>query len=352
MAFVPSRLPLLSGADSRQSGRPPRWQRLGTNQRCQRAAHPRTFVQRIVGVCRWWLWPATCSGIDQAGRDSLGYSFSNNGRPGMLLEAPRGLFRSEKEKQEFMDRINAKHEGVEASGRTMLLSEGIKATVMPQSASDAQFLESRGFSREDIAMLFGTQNMIGEGKAVYKDLTQRFTAYVQNCLNKWFERWEQECRRKLLSEREKRAGGYKYEIDPSQFLKGDPTTLAGYTASMRSQGIMSGNEARQLHGLNPVDGLDTYENPNISVSVGASAEQVDQASSESDGDSDDNSGAVAMRRNFATLIEHEQRRLNAAAGSKGNFIAWAERFYQKFRDRLYDVCEAVGIPDTRCRRLL
>ena len=277
-------------------------------------------------------------GLDLAGRDSAGHSFRNNGRPGLLLEAPRGLFRTEKEANEFMANFNEAHEGVDNAGRTGLLREGMKAHVMPLSSADAQFLESREFSREDIALIFGTESVLGDASNVYKGITEQNAAYIQNCLNPWFEKWEQECNRKLLSQTQFEASSHFFHIDASNMLRGDSQSLAAYTASLRTQGIINGNEARKMHGLNPVPELsDDYSNPAIST---PEDEPENEPQEEPEEEMEAENRAAKMM--VLAQLNFEQRRIREGARADGNFLNWCESFYRKFQAKLESKSHAIG----------
>lgn len=276
-------------------------------------------------------------GLEIAGRDSAGHSFRNNGRPGLLLEAPRTVFRTEKEANEFMDNFNKAHQGVDNQGRTALLREGMTAHVMPLSGADAQFLESREFSREDIALIFGTEAVMGDASSVYKGITEQNAAYIQNCLNPWFEKWEQECNRKLLSQTQFDADSHFFHIDASNMLRGDSQSLAAYTASLRTQGVISGNEARRMHGLNPVPELsDDYANPAIATPEEQEAEEEPQEEPEQQ----DNQAAARLM--VSAQLRFEQRRIREGARVDGNFLNWCEQFYRKFQAKLEGKAAAIG----------
>jgi HK97 family phage portal protein len=205
----------------------------------------------------------TVFGNDKAGQDSSASAFRNNGRPGLLLETGPGQLRKAKDAEEFLEGFNAAHTGVDNAGKVGLIREGMKAHVLPVAGMDANFMAQRNFSREDLAMVFGTEALLGSS-SVYKNLSERQTAYYQNCLLRWAEKWEEETERKLLSVSEFANDTVFARVNPKRILQGDLNTLADYTGKLRAQGAASGNDVRIAHQLNPVDGLDSYENPNIS----------------------------------------------------------------------------------------
>ena len=191
-------------------------------------------------------------GLTQGGQAGAASLMANSGRPGVIINAPPGMFRNAKDAQEFLDNFNNKHEGISNSGKAGLLRDGMTATTLPFSAADAEFLANRNFQREEIALLFGLESIMGDNSGqTYRSITERNVAYINNTLQRWFCKWEQEISTKLSSDR---TGDVKF--DTTQLLKGDPNTLAQYTASLSQQGAVTINEVREIHSLEPVEGGD------------------------------------------------------------------------------------------------
>jgi HK97 family phage portal protein len=189
-------------------------------------------------------------GLTQASQDATAITMANSGKPGILLEAPTGMFRSAKDAQEFLDNFNSKHEGISNSGRAGLLRDGMKATTVPISAADAQFLQQRGFQREEIALLFGLETIMGDNSGqTYRSISERNTAYINNCLQRWFAKWEAEIEDKLTNP----ARPMCVEFDSTPLAKGDPNSLADYSVKMQQTGSITINEIRAMHGLPPAD---------------------------------------------------------------------------------------------------
>ena len=330
--------------------RGPQLSEQGTRQDARLYKIPDSEVFHIPGLASNGLWGFSLIhvakevlGIDAAGLQAAGASFGNNGRPGLVLEAPANLSLSNKEADEIVDNWNEAYEGIDNAGRTGLIRNGMKLHVLPISNSDAQFLESREFSRRDIALLFGTEAVM-ESSAVYKNLTERNSAYVLHCLNKWLEKWEQEIRRKLFSDRERNRTEVFAEFDASQLLRGDPNTLADYTGKLRAQGLISGDEGRAMHGLNPAGLTDDFGNPAISADGGNDdGEESDDDGEETENGPPDDAVAIAIERSFANLLKHEARRIVDMTRQRGNYLGSVERFYVKFEPKLAETCREWGI---------
>lgn len=272
-------------------------------------------------------------GLGISGQDMTGSGFKNNGRPGMLIEAPMGRFADAQSKQQWIGEFNRAHQGPENAGRVGLLDAGMKAHQMQMSSQDSQLRDLRQFTREDV---FYALRIPTEPSGTYKGITELLTKYKQVCLGPWGRTWECECRKKLLSGREKAADSHYWEFDWMHLLKGDPNTFADYTSKLRQQTSINGNEVRQMHGLNPVADpvLEDYGNPNTSSDEPSPQEMPEEPNAR-----------AAVIRNFRTLINHEQERLVRAAKSKPNFLSWCDEFYDKFEPRLVDVCRELNIAE-------
>lgn len=215
-------------------------------------------------------------GLAQGGQEAAAVTLANSGRPGLLLEAPVGMFRSAKDAQEFLDNFNKKHEGVTNSGRAGLLRDGMKANTLPVSASDAQFLEQRAFQREEIALLFGLESIIGDNTGqTYRSISERNTAYINNCLQRWLCKWEEEVSKKLISP----ARPLEVEFDTTPLLKGDPNSLADYTMKMQQHGVLTINEIRAMHGFVPVEDGDKLPHQ-IALDISEATEPANEEETE------------------------------------------------------------------------
>lgn len=200
-------------------------------------------------------------------------------------------------------------------------------------------------------MLLGTEYLLGETSGQYKDLSERMSAFLTNTLNKWMETHEQEANRKLLPAAGVRLGRLYSHLNPQGILKGSPNALADYSGKLRAQGLISGNEGREMHGYNPVEGLaEDYGNPNIST-------PEDEPETEESEDSDETEDQPEARYdpltyNFRKLIEHECTRAVKLTKTK-DFLGNLQRFYRSFEQSLSQTCEDLGLTKehaaTHCR---
>ncbi|MDB4401394.1 phage portal protein [bacterium] len=225
---------------------------------------PDRDVLLVMGLSRNGWWGESLLDImrDQfglaiAGAEASGSTFRNAGRPGLLLEAPRGAFRTAKEAQDFLDQFNEAHEGLDNTGKTGMIREGMKAQVLPHDTNSTGYVSQRQFGRESQAIIFLLETVLGDNSGgSYKSVTERQSAYLTNCLGRWIAKIESECDLKLLSKRQRSAGTFRYCMEAKSIYSNNLEFLASYTSTLRQQGVISGNEVRAMHGMNPVDGLD------------------------------------------------------------------------------------------------
>ena len=120
--------------------------------------------------------------------------------------------------------------------------------------SDAQFLESRKFSRSEIASIFRVPpHKIGDlDKATFSNIEQQSLEFVNDTMTPWAERWESSIETFLMFDGE----DLEVEFDFANLLRGDSAARALFLKSGINDGWMTRNEARISEGLNPIEGLD------------------------------------------------------------------------------------------------
>ena len=259
---------------------------------------PDQDVLYIMGITRngWWgenpchLLRDTF-GLAIAGQEAAGATFRNAGRPGLILEAPRGAFKTEKDRKEFLDSFNKAHQGLDKAGKTGLIHSGMTAHVLPSDSNSAGYVTQRQFQRESIAMAFLLETVFGDNTgSVYKSVTERNAAYITNCLGRWTGKLEAEADMKLLSSNQRATGMFFYYMNPSMLYKNDRMSLAQYTSSLRQQQAISGNDVREMHGLAPVEGLDDDYSAVGGSPPGKEEEVVPTPDTAADEEPDDNKG--------------------------------------------------------------
>lgn len=203
-------------------------------------------------------------GLGLASEKHGSFLFKNKAVPGVILEA-EGKVTQPDAKQLIAD-FDKWHAGVENTAKTGLLHSGVKAKALAMNNDDAQWLETRKFQRVEVASWFNLPpHKLGDDSRIsYNSLEQENLAYLNGCLLFWFVRWQQECRRKLLTERQKFEDTHYFEFLSDVLVSVDFGTKVTALDRLVASTIFNPNEAREKLNMNHRDGGDKYENPNTS----------------------------------------------------------------------------------------
>jgi HK97 family phage portal protein len=269
-------------------------------------------------------------------KDSLNRGLSAK----LMLEAPVGSMQDEEEAQAFLKAFRENYtrkNGGEVAG---MLREGIKAVdVSRMSNVDAQFIEQRRFSRQDVMLIFGLQHIPGDSSATsYNSLENQQLAYLAHALSRWLTRWEMQCDMKLRTPEQKGRGDVFFKFNRGTWLQMDAPATADVLTKYRQAKIMTQNECRDKLDLNPVDGGDSFENPNVSKTEGV----VEPANNEPVNNVKVAASWIAADVVFAGLLETECSAVQKATGNK-NFVSWIDQKYKTFEETYNRRAKSLGV---------
>jgi HK97 family phage portal protein len=163
---------------------------------------------------------------------------------------------------QISNEIAKNHAGVENSSKPMVLGAGMKYERMAMTADEAQFLESRRFSVEEICRVFRVpphkiQHIVG---GTFSNLENQEQAYINDALQPIATEIEQVLAQKLFFDDEL-DDGLEISFDFKALLRGDmKTRYEAYSVGTQT-GILSVNEARAQEGLSPIEGGDVHRFP-------------------------------------------------------------------------------------------
>ncbi|WP_246205793.1 phage portal protein [Microvirga arsenatis] len=195
-----------------------------------------------------------------AAETAAGAMFQNGVNPSGILSTSDTVALTKEQREQLEKLLQEKYVGALRNGRPMLLDNGMKWTQLSINPQDAQMLESRKFSGEQICRLFGVPPAMvgfgdkssnwGTGKEVDVLGFQKFT------LRKRLKRIEQALLKQLVPLAERRIQGITIEFNFEGLLRGD--TESRYNAYERAirMGIATRNECRALENLPPIEGGD------------------------------------------------------------------------------------------------
>jgi len=203
-------------------------------------------------------------GLSLAQENHGAKTFKNAARPSIVLKHPGKLGR---EGLEFLkSSLDQYRQGGDDEGNALILEEGMETHNLSMTAQDAQWIESRRFSRTDIAMFFGVPpHMIGDTEKSTSwgtGIEQQSIGFVTYTLEDYLTTWEETINRDLID-----APDVYAKFERRALVRGDLKTRTDHDVKMIQWGIYSPNEVRTLEDMNPrADGDVYYDPPNTAGS--------------------------------------------------------------------------------------
>ena len=195
-------------------------------------------------------------GLALAANNTAGDMFNNGLKPSGLLKFKQWL--TGEQRQIARDEIAGKI-GVGNSGKPLILEGDTDWQQITLTPEDAQMLQSRAFSVEEICRMFGVPpHMVGHTEKTTSwgsGLEQQTLAFLQFTLRERLKRIEQAINKQLLT-REERANGIYVSFNLESLLRADSQGRAKFYQVMTLIGAMTINEVRRLENLPPVEGGD------------------------------------------------------------------------------------------------
>ncbi|WP_345993755.1 phage portal protein [Sulfurimonas sp. HSL-1716] len=183
--------------------------------------------------------------------------FKNGANPSGVVSGKEVTKMSDTAFKRFKESFKEAYQGLMNAGKPLILEDGYTFTPITISNKDGQFIESRKFTKAEIASIFRVPpHMINElDKATFSNIEQQSIDFVTNAIRPWCIRIEQETKRKCFTATEKKS--YYVKFNMGALLRGDTLTrYQAYESAITKACWMNRNEARELEDLNPVDGLD------------------------------------------------------------------------------------------------
>ena len=238
----------------------------------QDVLHYKAYTHDGISVLR------RASEVVNAGRAAQQYEasyFANGGHPDGILYTDTDLSGTVKRTKAdgsavdvpLRDIVRAEWERVHAgpsnAHRVAILDHGLKYAGTAISNADAQFVESKAVTVEDIARFYGVPlSKLYAGKQAYDSNEQNAIDYVVSTLHPIVTQYDQERTYKLLRDSEI-AQGLRLRANMMVELKGDFKSRGEWYTNMRNNGAFSVNDIRELEDLPDVEGGDErYANLN------------------------------------------------------------------------------------------
>lgn len=217
--------------------------------------HVRGFGGSPLGGMSTLQYARNSFGLARAVDRAAGNTFRNGLRPSGALTFKDWL--TPEKRQIAETRLAEKFMGSQNAGRPMILEGGTEWTPFTINPEDAQMLESRRFSVEEICRFFGVPpHMVGHTEKATSwgtGLEQQTLGFVKFTLRRRLKRLEQALMKQLLTPAEI-ARGVIIEFNLEGLLRGDSAGRASFYQSALQNGWMTINEVRALENRSPIEG--------------------------------------------------------------------------------------------------
>jgi HK97 family phage portal protein len=182
-----------------------------------------------------------------AERDHGNSTFLNGARLSGVLKFPSKL--SPDQRSGISQSWSSQYAGGANAGKTAILEEGVDFQSLSMSMEDAQWLESRQFSVEEVARLFRVPpTIIGDLRhGNYSNSVEMNRVFVVHTLRRHMAMWEQAISRALLTDAGRRI--YFAEHNVEGLLRGDSASRADFYSKGIADGWLMSDEVRKLENL-------------------------------------------------------------------------------------------------------
>lgn len=142
--------------------------------------------------------------------------------------------------------------GVNNHGKTPVLPQGAKYSAVSMTLEDAEWIEARRLSVEEVARLFRVPPvLIGDlREANYSNAVELGRYFVTHTLRRHLVAWEQAINRTLLG------SGFFAEHNVEGLLRGDSLNRAQFYQRGIEDRWLLPSEVRRMENLPPVEGID------------------------------------------------------------------------------------------------
>ncbi len=182
-----------------------------------------------------------------AERDHGNSTFTNGTRLSGILKFPRML--SPDQRNRIADSWATQYAGGANAGRTAVLEEGVEFSTVSMSMEDAQWLEARQFSVEELARLFRVPPTIISDlrHGNYSNSVEMNRVFVVHTLRRHMTMWEQAISSSLLTPSSRQV--YFAEHNVEGLLRGDSSNRADFYSKGIADGWLLIDEVRKYENL-------------------------------------------------------------------------------------------------------
>ena len=189
---------------------------------------------------------------EDASRRATQAFWTNGARPSVLLSTDKQLSPA------ATDRLKAQwealHRGVDSFGKTAVLEEGMKPTVVQLNAEEMQYIESRKLNREEVCGVYDVPPPVVHilDRATFSNITEQMRSMYRDTMAPRLGEYESTINHHLGAD----FGGAAMLFSLDDVLRGSPEQRSQSNQAAIFSGQKTPNEARAEGGLGPLPGGD------------------------------------------------------------------------------------------------
>jgi HK97 family phage portal protein len=189
-----------------------------------------------------------------AGERVAGKMFANGFQVSGILSSDQ-ILKAEQRKQ--LGEVLSQFAGSDRAGKVAVLEAGLKYQQLTIDPKDAQMLETRQYSVEQICRIFGVPPvMIGHaaiGTTTWgSGIEQLILQFIKTCIGPLVKSIESAIYRDLLDSKTRKTTSVKFSMEG--ILRGDSAARSEFLSKMVQSGTYTVNEARAYENKAPVPG--------------------------------------------------------------------------------------------------
>lgn len=304
--------------------------------------------------------------------------FGNGAEPGVVMKHPKTL--STEAHARIKESWEQAHQGLDNAHRMAILEEGMEIDKIGFSNKDAEYIETKQFQIVEIARMFGIPPhlLFDLSHATFTNIEHQSLEFVIYHLRPWLISGEQQIKRSLFLERERRNGYYsEYLVDA--IVRGDiQTRWSAYNTGFNI-GAFSINDILRKENMNTIgekgdgrfvplnmaplgeDGLPVKEAPPAPEEPPVEPTPMDEEETPDDEMQMKSADVLIMPILLDAadrIVRREVNEWNQARAryekKPEKFTDWAEQFYKQhypefIRTVLYPLVQARFIPHERMK---
>lgn len=181
-------------------------------------------------------------------------SFRHSARPSGGISLPESVAGNRELRRELRRDLIRLHQGVDQTGKPIVMPPGAKWEAFSHSATEAQLIEVRNVNREEIAACYSApQPLVGIlDHATYSNVAELHKILYGPVLGPWLTLEEEIFKAQVIDQTPAFEGQWvEYEL--KEALRGDALKEAIALKTQIQTGLLTINEARQIVNLPPID---------------------------------------------------------------------------------------------------